>query len=917
MATSSLLDGNVTDAVGRAVPGALIYVYDADGDLADLADAQGAEIANPVTAGEDGYWQAFVEFRGLYTLRYFWGGRERLVEANRIAGAAFVSGDFDSAAALGARDEAVAARDAVLPAAATATTAATTATTARDAVLAALAVDGNYYTDTTIAAAIATAEGALADGDEFVATGEDVDYVGLYQIASGAAVEITRIAKPSQIDDVVSLIGAPLTDTQLAKYVPSRFVQRGAQVATPNTINVNPDGSFLHTGPGNTNVILTTPFTPAALAELAAGRDIRFLVKLESGSFSTVPQTDQAFASVGVLTNGYYEITLDAATWAGETSARIRWTASENSVVTGPILLFEGQAVIDADSIIMRAMQREWAREVAELTGNHSWGFYKASIEDLSGSADLIGQSGFSDHYRKLTAAGYARVRATSPCRGIIADGSYVTAVWRLSSAINDVKKAELSFSSNFSASGKAADYVSSKARMGDLFVQQDKVRLTDSLGDGRPVAMTFEVDNRAEASIGTAELGEVTAELLGVFVTDEPVPLHRFSGIEALLDACEAKLTREAVCDTTLATDVSQGQFASPLAAIRRGYGTVTLTGGQEFNDPGGAALLYPVHVRSRGRDLPIWGGWEELAPADFTDNGNGTFSYVTDHAYQLNVAGLIVVERKLAGAFDFYWPAASAAAVAGASGFAYFYDTASKTITLNNMDAGAVYRINASNQSSFIAAASKRRATLERVDIRYGHNVIFHYRGGVLATRGIRVGRGTYNAMQSEQGARWIDEWEDGSIAEYVHNDGWGLDSFTDDPVIWNGVSPGARHTGGDGFAPHGTYCMVNFSGAPWADDVGKMGFVSICPGDYRLGDFRCGANGTRTNGSGAIVLLAEPSTITAGRVEGDEFEFDAGVTGYIAELVHLPKVGTGSGGNTITNTGGVVIRQQTEIA
>gem|GEM_PF-3209690 len=81
-----LLDGNVLDQVGRPVPGALVYIYDSDGDLATLTDAMGSGAQNPVTAGEDGYWGAFVGEEGFYTLRYFWGERERLVQANVIAG---------------------------------------------------------------------------------------------------------------------------------------------------------------------------------------------------------------------------------------------------------------------------------------------------------------------------------------------------------------------------------------------------------------------------------------------------------------------------------------------------------------------------------------------------------------------------------------------------------------------------------------------------------------------------------------------------------------------------------------------------------------------------------------------------------------------------------------------------------------
>lgn len=94
--TTALLDGNVTDQNGVAVPGALIYVYDGrgeSGDLADLSDSLGQSIGNPVTAGEDGYWSAYAASDQFYTLVYFWGGRKRYVEANVLLGNATINTD--------------------------------------------------------------------------------------------------------------------------------------------------------------------------------------------------------------------------------------------------------------------------------------------------------------------------------------------------------------------------------------------------------------------------------------------------------------------------------------------------------------------------------------------------------------------------------------------------------------------------------------------------------------------------------------------------------------------------------------------------------------------------------------------------------------------------------------------------------
>lgn len=83
---STLFDGNVLDQNKIPVPGAQVYIYASDGQLASLVDELGQSITQPVVAGEDGYWSAFVEDEGYYTFRYFWGGRERLISANEIAG---------------------------------------------------------------------------------------------------------------------------------------------------------------------------------------------------------------------------------------------------------------------------------------------------------------------------------------------------------------------------------------------------------------------------------------------------------------------------------------------------------------------------------------------------------------------------------------------------------------------------------------------------------------------------------------------------------------------------------------------------------------------------------------------------------------------------------------------------------------
>lgn len=85
MATNFLIDGNVVDQVEAPVVGATVYIYDSNG-LASTFDELGQAIKQPIVTGEDGYWSAYVADQRLYTVKYYWGGRLRLTDANRYVG---------------------------------------------------------------------------------------------------------------------------------------------------------------------------------------------------------------------------------------------------------------------------------------------------------------------------------------------------------------------------------------------------------------------------------------------------------------------------------------------------------------------------------------------------------------------------------------------------------------------------------------------------------------------------------------------------------------------------------------------------------------------------------------------------------------------------------------------------------------
>ena len=80
------LERTVKDSDLVPISGAQVYVYDETGALANLVTSGGAPTSNPVTSDSLGYAAIFTAEAGFYTLKFYWGGRLRLVEAQALAG---------------------------------------------------------------------------------------------------------------------------------------------------------------------------------------------------------------------------------------------------------------------------------------------------------------------------------------------------------------------------------------------------------------------------------------------------------------------------------------------------------------------------------------------------------------------------------------------------------------------------------------------------------------------------------------------------------------------------------------------------------------------------------------------------------------------------------------------------------------
>lgn len=70
------------------------------------------------------------------------------------------------------------------------------------------------FTDTTIAAAIVTGRAAVADGESYVASGDDVDYIGRYlRVDASNSTEVWTYPKPSAFDEAIIASRAAISET--------------------------------------------------------------------------------------------------------------------------------------------------------------------------------------------------------------------------------------------------------------------------------------------------------------------------------------------------------------------------------------------------------------------------------------------------------------------------------------------------------------------------------------------------------------------------------------------------------------------------------------------------------------------------------------------------------------------------------
>lgn len=203
----------VRDQNGAPIPGVDVYVTLRSGETPVLTDDDDNVLSQPLTTDEYGgfYFNGEIEF---YDLAYYYGGR--LIQRDYSVPVGGPVPSFDVTL------EMIVLRDETVVAAGVATTQAGIATTkANDALISeqnaansaddaaeyaqdtadalavaqALMINGNAFSEATLAAAVADGIAAVADGEVFAASGEDVNYWALYRRVGAGSVQLWAMPK--------------------------------------------------------------------------------------------------------------------------------------------------------------------------------------------------------------------------------------------------------------------------------------------------------------------------------------------------------------------------------------------------------------------------------------------------------------------------------------------------------------------------------------------------------------------------------------------------------------------------------------------------------------------------------------------------------------------------------------------------
>ncbi|RWC28167.1 MAG: hypothetical protein EOS70_28055 [Mesorhizobium sp.] len=734
---------------------------------------------------------------------------------------------------------------------------ASAAAAALDAAAAEAAIGGVIY------ATEAAGRAAVADGAPFLVQGSVPEaWVDLHRRIDAATVTATLRSYPS--------LAAILT-----LYVPSSGipkVKRYISMITATLVTQTGPDTWTRSS-GTATWIGQFKLSAADIVERDAGRPItvRFPV---TGAFSDVPDYQQ-FTSASVAIGSRVDMTYDAVnaeyyvTFVMDPTAdiiRLRWSATAAATCAAPYVLYQGQVLIsDLTTVGGRKRVDDWALEVAETSGDIFGGTHWTAGIGTLGEISL--------DQRTLSVPIGSRSDKALYVLGLLAPTDGYTLILELLEASTfNVSAISVTPDTGLGGGGGTAGRL--VARHGNLLFYQGSAAAAAG-AYARYMNLTIDNRNPGIASFVAGNLKvRVHALLKGYYNS------YKLTDMAALKRAMSAKANRTGYVSTIVPVD-SSDVYTSVPAAVAAGHRVVKLTGSAAYRLPVGLAIPRPLELDWHPTGQPA--GTTLTRPRLYASSSIAAGDWVATAAdpnvyYRVSAATPVgmwevttstgVITRMgipttdvLTGKVRISTSEAEVRANIGAywwgvgtEGTGIYIRPFGDTLVGKTWEAptglSCIYAINT-------------QVRLSNIVLNYSTGNSLYVRGGEIHTNNIEVGRCGVNGAQFEEGARWYDVGNP-SLAFDAGNDGWGANSFIENPVHWTLGRTRAEDNQYDGFAPHGTFIYVRSVGMFRAKNNGKQGFVSITPGYY---DFDIEATGNRS----VDVLIQLGAGVAASEVYG----------------------------------------------
>jgi hypothetical protein len=649
---------------------------------------------------------------------------------------------------------------------------------------------------------------------------------------------------------------------------PAFVVPIGRQFAFVGPVNITQTALNTWTRPSGTATIsLTFQLTPADIAERDAGRPVTLRIPYTGTwaptyrMYAGVSPIGSPVAMTNDSTNGEYyaTITLDPTC----TALNISGNSSTVTTFNRPYLVYQNE-------ILLRSPTQAWY-EQQEVWNNATPDTWSRNLLNSDGWTATFGSAPTPSQDGRTVTVPVGTICVTN-CyiHGAVVAGEYVTVVVEaLSMPGFNLRNIT---ATGYNQGGFGGTAVAFQAKYGNYFFVQ---ALATASAGSNPHYIKIQLDNRTLDSSYTA--ASVELRIAGVF--------KGAGNIKSLLD--QPGVMSALAVRNDLAAFVDPGQtasgsnfFTSLMPAYLAGYGEINLADAH-YRLSLGLAVAGKVKIgRSVGAaetgSKPIISAGIQIVPASLTPTGADAHVYYYPLATvpTSSASGWAMWEVVTATGATTHLgipPATSAnlylwriaASEARANVGSYWWGAGSEGTGIyirpyGDTTTGKVWEYPGYQTMT----ACNSDLTLDHVDMRYSTNSCIEVIAGILRTNGITTGYCNYDGAFFSKGAQWYDV-QDPSLATETFNDGWGAETLTTNNVVWALGSTKANGCCSDGFAPHGSggtsngYIYISSIGSLQANNNGKDGFVTICPGYY---NFDIESSGCRAY---AVYFVMNPGT------------------------------------------------------